>query len=523
MVIRTLLKRNTYYDSIALMSLSQAVKEQGEVDEFGAVMATEANRALLREAGLLPDESLAGQHVGPDDLLIAARARDEARALEALALAERHLARNRREVVSGDTSTPPARSLEVALRYAPTANLAVVSVAGEHAWLEAEQALRHGLHVFLFSNNVPIEQERRLKELAISKGLLLMGPDCGTAILNGVALGFSHAVSRGSIGIVGASGTGMQQIICLLDAAGLGISQAIGTGGSDLSEEIGGLMMRRGLELLAQDLETQVLVLVAKSPSERVARELLASAPLDKPVVAVFLNTPLEQLQGISKNVLLVKTLSEGAEQAISLASGNAFDRSLFYGPPHTRSRILGERKKLAPTQRYLRALFSGGTLCYEAMYICLQLIDSVYSNIPLRPAWMLAPGERFHEHTALDLGADEFTRGRPHPMIDPSLRLDYLERAAADPQTAVVLLDIVLGFCSHPDPASVFAPVIARLRDEATAAGRSLPVIISLCGTERDPQSFSRQRVAFEAAGAYVYRSNVEAALSAASIVDQL
>ncbi len=526
MVIRTLLKRNTYYDSISLMSLAQVVKEQGEVDEFGAVMATRANLELLQEAGLLPGETLSEQDAGPDDLLIAARAQDEARALEALALAERHLAsRNRREAISGvgDISKPAARSLEVALRNTPTANLAVVSVAGEHAWLEAEQALRHGLHVFLFSNNVPVEQERRLKELAISKGLLLMGPDCGTAILNGVALGFSHAVTRGSIGIVGASGTGMQQLICLLDAAGLGISQAIGTGGRDLSEEIGGLMTRRGLKLLARDPATKVIALVAKSPAGRVARELLESAPLDKPVVAIFLNTPHEELQGIAENVVLAQTLSEGAEQAISLASGNAFDRTIFYESPQMRSRILGERAKLAPSQRYLRALFSGGTLCYEAMYVCLQRISSIYSNIPLRSAWELAPGERFHEHTALDLGTDEFTRGKPHPMIDPSLRLSYLEQAAADRQTAAVLMDIVLGFCAHPDPASVYAPVIARLREAVAAAGRSLPVIISLCGTDRDPQSFSRQRAAFEAAGAYVYRSNVEAALSASSIVDQL
>ncbi|HLL80959.1 MAG TPA: hypothetical protein VKT25_15725, partial [Ktedonobacteraceae bacterium] len=245
--------------------------------------------------------------------------------------------------------------------------------------------------------------------------------------------------------------------------------------------------------------------------------------PLDKPVVAIFPNTPLEQLQGIAENVVLAQTLSEGAEQAFSLASGNAFDRTLFYESPQTRSPRMRERAKLAPSQRYLRALFSGGTLCYEAMYICLQRINSIYSNIPLRPAWELAPGEHFHEHTALDLGTDEFTRGKPHPMIDPSLRLSYLEQAAADPQTAVVLMDIVLGYCAHPDPASVFAPVIASLQEAASAAGRSLPVIISLCGTERDPQSFSRQRAALEAAGAYVYRSNVQAALSAASIVDQL
>src|SRR6266699_2855709 len=522
MVIQALLKRNTYYDSIALMSVVQHVKDRGEVDDAGAVMATEANLALLEEAGLLPIAFLAEQEKkpGPEDLLIAIRAKDEASAQAALTFAEQKLAAPGNRDIAGSASTLPARSLETALRHDGTANLAVISVAGEHAWLEAEQALRHGLHVFLFSNNVSIEQERRLKDLAASKGLLLMGPDCGTAIINGVGLGFSNVAPRGSIGIVGASGTGMQQLICLVAAAGMGISQAIGTGGRDLSEAIGGVMMRSGLALLANDPQTEVIVLVSKPPAARVAQEILAGAQLTKPVVIVFLGTSSERFAAAAGKAHLAHTLSGGAELAVSLAGG---DRTRVPGEGALHKYDLAaQRAKLTSSQHYIRALYSGGTLCDEAMLLLSEQVGAVTSNIPLYPQWALAAGETFRGHTALDLGSDEFTRGRPHPMIDPTLRLQYLARAAEDPETAVILLDIVLGFCAQPNPASVYAPAIAQARAGAAAAGRTLPVVISLCGTEGDPQRLSMQRKALEAAGAIVFESNLAAARAAASFVEK-
>lgn len=525
MVIRALLKRNTYYDSITLMSLAQAVKDLPGVEEAGAVMATELNRELLRNSNLLPEALLAEQETlpGPEDLLIVVRASDEAHAQEALAFAEQRLAARvapvgAGAVLGGEGTLVAARSLERALLRNEKANLAVISVAGEHAWLEAEQALQHGLHVFLFSDHVSIEQEQRLKALAVEKGLLLMGPDCGTAIINGVGLGFSNVVPRGSIGIVGASGTGMQQLICLVAAAGLGISQAIGTGGRDLSEAIGGIMMRKGLELLAADPQTEVIVLVSKPPAEGVAQEILAAAQLAKPVVVIFLGMEAERFAAAAGKVHLARTLSEGAELAVSLAGG---DPARVPGTDALHKyNLAAERAKLGSSQRYIRALYSGGTLCEEAMLLIGERAGPVASNIPLRPEWALPPGEPLRGHTALDLGSDEFTRGRPHPMIDPALRLQYLARAAEDPETAVILLDIVLGFCAHPNPAAVYAPAIVQARAKAAAAGRYLPVIVSLCGTEGDPQRLSLQRQVLEAAGALVFESNVAAALAAISFV---
>src|SRR5215469_2110956 len=490
MSLRALLKRNTYYDSIALMSVAQAVKDLPGVEDVGAVMATSINCGLLQNSDLLPVAFLSEQQTppGPEDLLIVVRAMDEAQAQAALAAAEQRL-NSRGDRGTTDSASPlPVRSLELALQHDKTANLALVSVAGEHAWLEAEQALRHGLHVFLVSDNVPIEQEQRLKALAVENGLLLMGPDCGTAIINGVGLGFSNVVPRGSIGIVGASGTGMQHLMCLIAAAGQGISQAIGTGGRDLSEAIGGVMMRSGLALLANDPQTEVIVLVSKPPAERVAHEILTAAQLAKPVVVVFLGT--EHFASVAGKAHMARTLTEGAELAVSLAGG---DQTRVPGENTLHKYDLAaERAKLAPSQRYIRALYSGGTLCDEAMLLLSEQVGAVASNIPLRPEWALAAGEAFRGHTALDLGSDEFTRGRPHPMIDPTLRLQYLARAAQDPQTAVILLDIVLGFCAHPNPASVHVPAISQARATAAAGGRSLPVIISLCGTEGDPQRLS-------------------------------
>jgi FdrA protein len=530
MAIRALLKRNTYYDSITLMSVAQAVKDLPGVEDVGAVMATVLNRELLHNSNLLPVAFLAEQETtpGPEDVLIVVRALDEAHAGAALTAAEKRLAslgdRGAPVGMGAGTLVEPslegrsACSLEIALRRNEAANLAMISVTGEHAWLEAEQALRHGLHVFLFSDNVPIVYEQRLKALALRKGLLMMGPDCGTAIINGVGLGFSNVVPRGSIGIVGASGTGMQQIICLIAAAGLGVSQAIGTGGRDLSEAIGGVMMRRGLALLANDPQTEVIVLVSKPPAQRVAHEILAAVRLAKPVVVVFLGAAPEQFV-VSEKVHLVRTLTEGAELAVSLAGG---DPSRVPGKSTPlKYDLAAERSKLASSQRYIRALYAGGTLCDEAMLLLSEQVGTMASNIPLRPEWALAPGEMYRGHTALDLGSDKLTRGRPHPMIDPTLRLQYLARAAEDPETAVILLDIILGFCAHQNPAAVCVPAITRARTTATTAGRSLPVIVSLCGTEGDPQRLSLQRTALEAAGALVFESNVAAALAAASLVN--
>jgi len=523
MPLRAFFKRNTYYDSITLMSIAAAIRSLPGIEDVGVIMATPGNYDLLRDADLFPAAWLATQEAppGPEDVLVVVRTPDEKQADEALAHAEEQLTTiTARHKTPEDTRTLPLRSLEVAQQSHPEANLAFISVAGEHAWLEAEQALHHGLHVFLFSDNVPIEHERRLKTLAIEKDLLLMGPDCGTAVINGVGLGFSNVVPRGSIGIVGASGTGMQQLMCLLAAAGQGISQAIGTGGRDLAEEVGGVMTLQGLALLAADEQTKVIILVSKPSAARVAREILAAAHIDKPVVVIFLGASVESFPTIPENVWLMRTLTEGAEQAVFLAGGDPLHVPGKHLLQQETTRLAQERAKFSHSQHFIRALYSGGTLCDEAMLLLSTQVGAIASNIPLRPEWSLAPGEIYRGHTALDLGSDEFTRGRPHPMIDPSTRLDYFARAASDPATAVILLDIVLGFGVPSNPATIYAEAIRQQREQARQQGRSLTVIVSLCGTEGDPQRLSAQRAILESSGDIVYDSNMVAALAAATLV---
>ena len=518
MVTRTLLRRNFYRDSVALMTLSRALTALPGVDDAGAVMSTEMNQALLRQAGLLATDSAAGETGGPNDLLIVVRAASDEAAAAALTEAEDRLTSRPRSTPGAQAQRQPV-TIAQALQQQPLSNLALISVPGAYAAVEARAALLAGLHVLLFSDNVSLEQEIALKTLAAERGLLLMGPDCGTALINGVGLGFANVVPRGPIGIVSASGTGLQQVSCLIAGYHSGVSQAIGTGGRDLSEAVGGRTMLAGLELLQRDAETEVIVLLSKPPAPSVARRVIdAAAQGKKATVIAFLGTD-GAASSAHAHLRFASTLSEAARLAVQFTSDH---------PPVSENALSAEtlaaiqtaRAGLHPEQRCVRGLFSGGTLCDEAMMLLSASLGPIYSNIPLRPEWQLDESKGSSGHSAIDFGSDEFTVGRPHPMIDAGLRLRRLEQEALDPTTAVILLDIVLGYGSHSDPAAEFAPAIQRARATAAAAGRSLACIVSLCGTEQDPQGLSFQRDQLLQAGALVFSENAVAAQAAAAIV---
>jgi FdrA protein len=484
-------------------------------------MATEANLQLLQEAGLTPFEG----NAGAADVLLVVRANDEGSAEAALQSAEEQLAqRPVTSLVGGATSDQKQpRSLEQALRIQAGSGLAVVSVPGPYAALETDRALRAGLHVFLFSDNVALEDEIALKHLAREQDLLLMGPDCGTAMLNGIGLGFVNVVASGPIGIVGASGTGIQQVMSLIARLGSGVSQVIGSGGRDLSEEVGAITTLQGLHLLQEDEQTEVIVLVSKPPAPRMAERVLEAAVKGKkPVIVIFVGADHDALEERYGNrVVVTRTLAEAARKAVSVYGGS----ETTTGTWHVR-----QMKSVHPVEiphvktTTLSALYSGGTLCDEAMHLWAKRLGPIYSNIPLKPEWRLVKdgedggggegGQHVKGHCAIDFGADEYTRGRPHPMIDPSLRLKRLQEEANNPRVGVILLDIVLGYCSHPDPASVYAPAILAARKQANHEGRPLPFIISLCGTEGDPQRLSVQAAKFRDAGAEIFTSNADAAL---------
>lgn len=512
MAVAALIKPNTYYDSVTLMTASSAIGKLPGVEAASITMATALNLDLLRDSGLFTPE-MSG--LGPNDLVIAVAATDEPTAAAALADAEAQLTRPGGTASIGVEAARP-RTLASAFAANPDIDLVIVSVPGPFAPLEAEEALRGGRHVMVFSDNVPISEEVRLKRLANDLGLLLMGPDCGTAIVNGVGIGFANVVRRGPIGVVGASGTGTQQVTCLIDRMGSGITHAIGTGGRDLRPEVGGLTMQAAIAALGADEATRVIVLVSKPPGEEVAARVLeAASATGKPTVAIFLGGETDR---VPPGVELARTLTEAAERAVALATGeSAADAGGEAAEPYDLE-ALG--RKLGPDQRFVRGIFSGGTLCEEAIILLGERLGPIHSNIPLDPRLQLDDPRYSVGNTLVDLGADEFTVGRPHPMIDPTLRNERVVQEAADPETACLLIDVVLGYGANPDPAGALVPVLAEARAAAEAAGRTLPVVISLCGTEGDPQRLSRQEAALREAGALVYTSNAAAALAAATIV---
>ena len=502
---------NTYRDSVTLMQLSAKIAALAGVHEASVVMATQGNLDLLREAGLLAGEVA----VSPSDMLVVLRAESEAAAGAALAQAERLLAGG--DGPAADRGGPkelPPRSIQMALAAHPDANLALISTPGEYAAAEALKALRLGLHVMLFSDNVALADEVMLKREAQRRGLLLMGPDCGTAIVGGVPLGFANAVRSGPIGVIGASGTGLQQVTSLIDQAGLGVSHALGTGGRDLKAEVGGATMLRALDELAADPETRVIVLVSKPPAREVADKVLARArATGKPVIACFLGADAASIEG--DGVLAAATLEDAAAMALAAARGIPFAGAVPRLPEYDVSR-------LTPGQRFVRGLYSGGTFCYEATLLLAQTLEGVYSNTPVGAAADLEDVWRSRGHTLVDLGDDEFTRGRPHPMIDHRLRNERMAREAADAEVAVILFDVVLGYGAHPDPAAEMLPAIRAARDAARRDKRELVFVGFVCGTERDPQGLARQVAALREAGVILAVSNAQAARTAAAIANR-
>ncbi len=491
-------RRGSYHDSVSLMQASRAVSASDGVEAALVAMATELNLDLLDGMGF--DRPVGA---GPNDLFVAVRARDDdaaARARDVLdsALTELSAGRGSGGAATGDLASGPApRTVSAAARQAP-ATLALVSVPGPHAYVEAMDALEAGLSVVVFSDNVPVEEEVALKDEGRRRDLLVMGPDCGTAIVGGVGLGFANAVRPGEVGFVSASGTGAQQLSCLLDAAGVGISHLLGVGGRDLSAKVGGRSTLQALAALDADPATELIVVVSKPPAEAVAEQVRkVAADLRTPVVLALLGKGQPDLTAVAAEVIQ------------RLGGEPAKPRS--WPAPQPRRAARGS----------LRGLFAGGTLCDEAMLIAAQALGPVRSNIPLEPDWALPDDLRASGHLMIDFGDDRLTRGRPHPMIDNRARLDRLATEAADPEVAVVLLDVVLGFGAHPDPAAELAPAVSAAREAAVARGGHLAAVVSLCGTASDPQGLERQAEALVRAGASVHLSNADATRTAVALVE--
>jgi FdrA protein len=482
-VVRGELRPGAYYDSAVLMQLQRGLLGLPGVLDSGAVMGTPANLELLEQSGLLAADA---KTAGVNDLLIVVKAESESAAREALAQVDALLARRRSAVA--EEFRP--KSLETAVQQLPQAGWVLVSVPGRYAAGVAREALNLNRHVFLYSDNVPLADEIELKKMAQSKGLLVMGPDCGTAIVNGVGLGFANRVRRGGVGLVGASGTGLQAVTSAIHALGAGVSHAIGTGSRDLKSDVGAITAHQALDVLARDPDTKVIVLVSKPPSPEVAARLLAAAQAaGKPIVVDFIGYPPPARK--LRNLHFATSLSEAGELAVGLLEDWRIRE--FSTPPIS--------------NLYLRGLFSGGTLAYETMLGLQAVLSPLYSNSPISDSQILPDPLKSQAHTIVDLGDEVFMVGRLHPMIDNDLRIRRLKQEAADPEVGMILLDVVLGEGAHPDPASELAPAIAEVK-----AARPLEVVVMVIGTDADPQNLESQVERLKGAGAVVFRSATEA-----------
>jgi FdrA protein len=490
------IRSGAYYDSVILMQLQRSLTGLPGVIDAGVIMGTDANKDLLTQSDLLAPEI---QAAGADDMVIVIKADDAAAAQAALEGVDELLAARRS---GGIEEEYLPKSLESAAQMMPDAQWVLVSVPGRYAAGVARGALDLDKHVFLYSDNVTVMDEIALKDTAAGKGLLVMGPDCGTAIVNGIGLGFANKVRRGSIGLVAGSGTGLQQVTSRIHQFGGGITQALGTGGRDLSEQVDAVTARQGLDLLSRDPQTQVIVLVSKPPAKSVADELVESSrQAGKPVVVDFIgySTAVRKVD----NVYFATSFDEAAELAVNLSSTE----------PATEPKEQFNLDLFSSDQRYLRGLFSGGTLAYETLLVLENYLPVVYSNVPLDKDYRLADSLVSQEHTILDLGEDEFTVGRLHPMMDNDLRLRRLDMEASDPEVAVILLDVVLGYGAHPNPASELAPAITNAKALAENSGRYLEVVAIVSGTDEDPQDLDTQIEQLMAAEARVFTSNDAAA----------
>ena len=480
--------KKLYRDSVLLMQFSEKLRALDGIKQASAVMATENNISLLVEAGL----SAGAVPPSPNDLLIVVEGRDESSVSGALDSAEAMLKAKSADSGEGGVQRVPPRSIEMGLESMPTAKFVLISTPGEYAAAEARKALQLGLHVMMFSDNVSMEEEIPLKQYARVHDLLVMGPDCGTAIVNGIPLGFANVVRRGDIGVVAASGTGLQQVTSLIDQFGGGITQALGTRGHDLKSEVGGITMLQGIEALAKDKTTKVILLVTKPPSPDVMKNVLEKAKASgKPVVVEFIGANSKDIT--SGNIYGVKTLEDPASAWVMLSKGKAVEKFSDALPARYKSLAKPAQKKLKKGQKYIRGLFSGGTFCYETVLLLSESLGRVYSNTPIKKEEKIPNVWKSLEHTVIDLGDDLFTQGRPHPMIDFRLRNERIVQEAKDPKTAVILLDSVLGYGSNMDPAGELVPAIQQAQKIASKAKRNVVFVGSVCGTESDPQNLSR------------------------------
>ena len=518
MIIKTLIRQNEYKDSVLLMKAASLASQLEGIETASIMMATENNKKILAESELLTPEAL---KASANDIVIVVKAVNEDIADKGLVKIQKTL----NEAATGIIDTNHYfKSTRGALNSVEEANLVVISVPGEYAAREARVALDAGRNVFLFSDNVSLDEEIELKNLAKEKGLILMGPDCGTSIIQGKAIGFANAVRQGSIGIVGASGTGLQEVTTLIHHLGRGVSHAIGTGSRDIKDQIGGISMLTGLNALDADPMTKTIVIVSKPPQSNTLEIILRQAKkVSKPVIINFLGIDIERIE--QYNLIAAPTLESAAYMACSIDKEpsnnlNRFNSWVFDSPREEIEFMLEkEISNLKESQQYIRGLYVGGTFTSETSQILVEILnDSLHSNISGQNIKSLPNLHQSKAHTIIDLGDDTFTVGKPHPMIDQSYRKFRLIQDATDPTTAVIILDFVLGFGAHPDPILDIIPTLKKVRSQQNY----ITIIAHVCGTDLDPQDYINSLKKLRELDVIIMPTNAQAARFAALVASR-
>ncbi|MFD2308628.1 acyl-CoA synthetase FdrA [Enterococcus termitis] len=501
-MLHTIIKSNSYQDSIVLMLLTNKLNTIDGVHNVSVMMGTPANKDIFKTGGLYTDEL---EKASSNDMVIVLDIEDDS--LIDQVLSEIDVFLEEQTKGGGDTAGEEVvKTWDKAFELGKDAGVVVFSIPGTHAALEIEKALDEGKHVFCFSDNVAIEDEKRLKEKAHDAGLLLMGPDCGTGIINGIPVAFTNAVRKGKIGVVGASGTGIQEVTTIIHKLGGGVTNAIGTGGRDLKAEIGGITLKDSIMTLEKDPNTEVVVVISKPPAPEVRDDVLnLLSSISKPAVTIFLG---EKPEAHEENLYRAYTLEEAAQIAVQLLNKKEIkvEKETLSVPAHS----------FKSEQKYVKGLYSGGTLAYEAAMLIkegLDLVDDEHA-----PEGFILKNKG---HEIIDLGDDVYTQGKPHPMIDPTKRKEMLEAVGKDPETAIILVDIVLGYGSHANMAQELAPTIKEVKANAKAEGREVFVIGTIVGTDEDPQAIHEQEAIMKEAGTILCDSNAQAVRMALAILD--
>jgi len=517
-VITAIIINGIYMDSTFLMRLSRDIKGIGGVNRATAVMGTEMNKTVLDEFGALDEKT---QKAGPNDLVIALDIEDLGLCGKVTEFV-REVMSKQNEPAVGEEGPRSYPSIEAACG-AEKPNLAIISLPGEFAAEEGINALENGMHVFMFSDNVLLKDEMEMKRIGREKGLLVMGPGAGTAILDGISVGIMSKVRPGPVGIVAASGSGLQEVAMLVHRYGLGVTQAIGTGGRDLSKDVGGSTMLMGIRMLKEDPDVGVIVLISKPPHPDTMEKIFAEVKkCQKPVVIFFLGGDRETVK--KSGAFYAATLEEAALMAVTIARGGKPAETDYVAEckAELEKMARAEKAKLRPGQKYLRGLFCGGTHSEEAVVLMQNFVPDLHSNIKFGRTEFLKNRHISLKNSLVDMGDEEFTKGRPHPVIDPSIMNDRLLQEGRDPAVGVILFDLLLGYAVHENPAGTIAETIRQIREESEAEGRYISMVASVCGTDLDPQGFDAQKRCLERLGVHVLESNGRAALLAGMIVSE-